>query len=163
VYWTDERGEYREQVVTRDAAVQSTTTLPVDFQAGIRLQAFEVASTRVKREEALVLLLYWQATAPIDNNYKVFAHLVNAHGEQVDGYDSEPQAGNRRTTLWRVGETIVDWIILPIASDVPAARDYRLQIGLYDFASGQRLAVVDSTGQPIADAVVVQPIVIEDR
>ncbi len=157
VYWTDERGEYREQAVERETVAQSATALPTDFQNGIRLEAFELASARVRREEAIVLLLYWQATAPIEKDYKIFAHLVNARGEQTDGYDSEPQAGKRRASSWRVGETIVDWTLFTVPATAPSG-DYRLEIGLYHAPTLQRVAIVDARGNAIGDHVTIAPL-----
>ena len=45
------------------------------------------------------------------------------------------------------GEIITDVYEIPVASDAPAG-ELTLEVGMYDAATGNRVVVVDSQGQP---------------
>jgi hypothetical protein len=52
--------------------------------------------------------------------------------------DAEPGGGARLTTIWEPGESIADNYGLPIHPATPPGK-YRLEVGLYDSETGQRL------------------------
>lgn len=91
----------------------------------------------------LNLSLYWQARAAVEADYTVFVHLRNATGRIVAQKDSPPARGAYPTSLWDTGEIIRDEINLPLTSPL-APGHYELVAGLYDFATGVRLAVAGS-------------------
>ncbi|MBI3914194.1 MAG: glycosyltransferase family 39 protein [Chloroflexi bacterium] len=155
VYYADEQGELREQPVNH-ADVRIASQLPVVFAPGIRLEGIEIANAQVKRGDAVVLLMYWRATAKIDQDNKIFAHLVNAKGERVDGFDGEPRGGKFPTSQWIPGQLVVDWAILNVA-DAPAG-DYHLEVGLYHAPTMRRLAVLDADGNPVDDKITISPL-----
>jgi hypothetical protein len=95
---------------------------------------------------ALRLTLYWRALAPIEISYTVFTHLLDANGQLWAQKDNPPVRGSYPTTEWRVGETIVDKYDIVISPDTPAGQ-YELEVGLYDTTTGQRLPLLDKTGQ----------------
>ncbi|MCZ7573369.1 MAG: glycosyltransferase family 39 protein [Ardenticatenaceae bacterium] len=95
------------------------------------------------------LTLYWQALRPIPLPYKVFTHIINADEHIWGQKDDVPAAGARPTTGWLPGEIIVDPYAIPLNPEAPAGR-YRLEIGLYDAATGQRLGPArDAAGQQL--------------
>jgi hypothetical protein len=60
------------------------------------------------------------------------------------------------TGVWWVGETIRDCATLQGSALPPAG--WRIALGLYDLATGQRLPVTDRTGTELSDGqVVVKP------
>jgi len=67
-------------------------------------------------------------------------------------WDNPPVRGTYPTTDWSVGETVFDQYLIPLKEDAPLG-EYRLLVGLYDPASGQRLAVLDDQGQAVGDTV----------
>lgn len=87
---------------------------------------------------ALPVEFQWQAVAPIDHNYHVFIHLLNAEGRPVAQADGQPAQWTRPTSTWAGGETIIDRHALWIPGDAPAGA-YTLRVGLYQPATGQRL------------------------
>ena len=95
---------------------------------------------------ALRLTLYWRALAPMETSYTVFTHLLDADGQLWAQRDNPPVRGSYPTTEWRVGETIVDKYDIVIPPDAPAGQ-YELEVGLYDVTTGQRLPLLDKTGQ----------------
>jgi hypothetical protein len=110
------------------------------FGDAARLIGYDLAigSAGAAAGERLPLTLYWQATNATDRPYTVFVHLMDADGH-IRGYgDGEPGEGRFPTTGWLSGEYLTDPHNVSID---PAATpgSYRLRIGLYDPATGQRL------------------------
>jgi len=93
--------------------------------------------------ENLKLSLYWRADAAPEIDYTTFLHLRNNENENVAQKDSPPANGRYPTSLWDEGEIIVDEIVLPLA-DVPAG-EYTPVVGLYDFVTGIRLPLAESS------------------
>ncbi|MBE7470371.1 MAG: glycosyltransferase family 39 protein [Anaerolineales bacterium] len=85
------------------------------------------------------LTLYWESLAQTPTDWTTFIHLRNETGQTVAQKDGPTGRGLYPTSLWDRGDIIVDHIILP-TQNIPAGR-YNLFIGLYDLATGQRLAV----------------------
>lgn len=159
VIYFDEQRRTREVLVDNSLVVETRPPLPTDFTEPIRLVGHELASAKVKRGEAIVLILYWQATGKIDRNYTVFLYLVDAAtGKILVGYDQDPRKGNAPTSSWKPGVRVVDARVLPLPEDTPPGSNYRLEIGLYDPLTMQRLSPVDGRGQPVGDKVMIEPI-----
>ncbi len=129
------------------------------FGEGIRLLGFDLPEAAVRPGEAVNLTLYWSSDGDIAQRYKVFTHLLGdvfnaGSGNFLWGQaDNEPAANKRPTTTWREGEVIVDEYAIPVAVGASPGT-YRIEVGLYDPISGQRLPVLDSDGEPMADHVV---------
>ena len=160
VYYFDEHGEIRELRAQRENRPALATALPVRFVEPLTLEGYEVVGGQVKQGEAVVVLLVWQALGALPHDYSVFAHLVDAHGEMVAGYDSRPRGGQSPTKYWHAGDRVLDWVIVPVASNVPAGAGYRLEIGLYSESTGERLPVVDPSGGPAEGTLTVSPFTI---
>ena len=153
LFYYDEHHNLHEQAAAPSASVNVTPELPVRLEEGISLDRVEVASNQVKRGDAIVLFLYWFAANKIDKDYSVFAHLVDANGKMVSGYDSQPARGNRPTHAWTPQQTELDAIVLPVDPGTPTGRGYRLEIGMYDLATMRRLSLLDANGQPQGDTI----------
>ena len=132
---------------------QPETTANVAFEQGIELLGYTA------RAEAGGLRLepYWTTTAPVDTRYKFFAHVLSdgAAPSLIAQIDREPDFGAAPVTSWRVGETIMDYL----SFELPAGR-YTVHLGWYDSFSGQRLLVLDGSGQPAASEAVLGPFVV---
>jgi len=92
------------------------------------------------------LTLYWQTTAPLDTEYTVFVHSLNAKGELVGQADGPPVANHYATTAWGPGEIVQDSRPLPPGD--------RYLVGLYNAASGERLPAFAPDGTRLADDAV---------
>ncbi|NOZ05263.1 MAG: hypothetical protein GXP41_02770 [Chloroflexi bacterium] len=88
--------------------------------------------------EELRLTLFWQALGPTERRYKVFTHLVGPDGKLWGQQDREPAGGIAPTTTWVAGEVLSDTYAIPLDSSAPPG-NYRLLVGMYDEAGGQRL------------------------
>jgi hypothetical protein len=67
--------------------------------------------------------------------------------------DRPPLNGDYPTSLWDPGEVVLDEIVVHLPAELPGA-EYTVQVGLYNFADGTRLAVPGSTDNSIDLAVV---------
>ncbi len=146
--------------------VTITNRIDAPFAGGIRLLGYDLSVRAATAGEALDLTLFWSSDGDLGQRYKVFTHVLgdvfNADsGNFIWGQvDSEPAAGTRPTTTWRGAEVIVDEYAIPIASGaVPGV--YRLEVGLYDSLTGQRLPVLGPDGAPAADHLILTDITIE--
>ena len=156
VYHFDETGKPLEIPADTQTGYETSLPFPVVFEQPIVLDDVEVVQPRVKRGDVLIALMYWHASGDIDRNYTVFAHLVDAKGNIVAGYDDQPHKGTTPTSSWTHYAPVVDPIVMPIPADAPLGNDYRLQIGLYYLPTMQRLAIVDAQGQSLTDAFVLR-------
>jgi hypothetical protein len=95
-----------------------------------------VALVRAKLGSELELV--WQPHATLGRDYTVFVHVLDATGRLVAQADGPPLNGGYPTSLWSVGEQIVERRPLP---PVPAGGS--VLIGLYDLATGERLRAAD--------------------
>ncbi|MCS7220504.1 MAG: hypothetical protein RML36_13210 [Anaerolineae bacterium] len=94
----------------------------------------------IRPGSTLTVTLTWQALKPIELDYTVFVHVVDPDEQIRTQRDIQPQAGQRPTNTWAVGELIRDEHPLSIPADAPAVR-YHINLGLYDWRTGQRLRV----------------------
>jgi 4-amino-4-deoxy-L-arabinose transferase-like glycosyltransferase len=106
--------------------------LAVDFGAALRLRGYEAAGP-LRRGATTTLRLAWQAQAPLPTDYWLFAHLLNAAGERVAQVDVPLP-----TSEWEPPRTYLSELPLTLPADAPPG-SYRLLLGLYDPASGERL------------------------
>jgi hypothetical protein len=91
-------------------------------------------------ESKIMLSLHWQSLAQTNVDYTTFVHLRDESGNTVAQIDGPPAAGKYPTSLWGNGETILDSHILNIPPEVTHGV-HHLFVGLYDPATGTRLAV----------------------
>jgi hypothetical protein len=134
---------------------------PTDAVAGnhIRLAGYDL----VTQEDALELHLWWVAERRPSLDYTVFVHLFDpkASGFIVTQSDAQPRGGAYPTRLWLPGEVVGDAVRLSLG-DVPAGT-YRLAVGLYNGATGDRLVVTEADGLPLPDGRLVLPTEVEVR
>lgn len=93
------------------------------------------------------LTLYWQSLAPLDSDYTLFIHVLDASGQIVAQSDAAPRAGAYPTSLWAPGEFISDAYTFNLQPGVDT-----LELGFYLTDSGERLPVFDSA-HPLGDAL----------
>ncbi len=87
--------------------------------------------------EPVQINLYWRALATMGRDYTLFLHVVDQSGAVVSQRDLPPRYGDYPMSHWRPGEMVVDRADMALPP-LPAGA-YRLEIGLYDAATGARL------------------------
>jgi hypothetical protein len=103
--------------------------------------------------------LTWRALEMPAENYTVFVHLIDESQRVWAQHDGEPVGGSRSTSSWHPGEEVTDHHGLALPSDFPPG-EYRLAVGLYDAATGERLPVDTAEGTAPSDRVLVGPVLI---
>ncbi len=162
VYYFDEARRPHEILVEKNIALATNPCLPVGFEAPLRLEGYELARATIQRGTPLVLFLQWRSTAPMEQDYTIFVHVLNARGETVAGYDSPPRKGEYPTSQWKPNLPVADAVLVPLRSDLPVRSDYRVEIGLYDPRTQERLAIVDAQGMRVANAITFGPVSITE-
>lgn len=121
------------------------TEMQVDFGGTIRLFGFGAVPAQPVLGQNWTIDLYWQALAPVDRDYTVFAHLVNAYGRILAQTDEQPLQGDYPTTMWLAGEQIHDLHAIAVPEQL-VGEPYYLLIGLYDPTTGERLTYTTADG-----------------
>ena len=127
--------------------------LTVELGGEIRLLGFDLDRDRLKPGEALQLVLHWQAMQPPSQDYTVFTQLLGPDGRVWGQQDNQPQANRYPTTAWPPQEHVVDRYLIPLHPAAPPG-EYRLLVGMYQLANGQRLAAFDAEGKRLTDDAV---------
>lgn len=142
VFYRDEQNIWRAQTVEPNIDSRITPALPITFNQSIVLERAELVHQRLKRGEALTVLVSWRAAGKIGQEYTAFTHLIDATGNRIDGVDRLPRGGNPPMTQWVNGESKQDAIILPLDPAIAPGR-YTLHIGLYKSDTLERLTLND--------------------
>jgi len=100
--------------------------------------------------ETLHLTLFWQSLSVTPKDYTVFTHVYDNNDNLWAQKDSPPVGGTYRTNQWQPGQVIVDSYVIQISPNVPTG-EYRLVVGMYDWATGDRLAVTGDTDHIMAE------------
>jgi hypothetical protein len=128
-------GQEQRLFLYASAGLESERLEEVDavFGGSVRLQSVSLGGEPLGGGDALRLTLRWQALEERGAEQKVFLHLLSAEGQILAQRDVtlEPFGGDQRVGL-----------LLPL--DL-APGIYRLRIGIYDPATGERLTL--PTGQ----------------
>jgi hypothetical protein len=108
------------------------------FGAAIRLHSYEIDTAALRQSGILTLTTQWQARAPIEQNYLLFAHVLDAQGQRVAQIDTPPGGPHAPTRTWNSGHYVTWYHPVPLGTDLPPGT-YWLAVGLYDPESGDRL------------------------
>jgi hypothetical protein len=120
------------------------------FDGVARLVGYDLPLETIGPGGALPMTLHWQALGATERPYTVFVHLVDEAGT-IRGYgDSEPGGNQFPTTGWLSGEYIADAHTVTVSADAPPGA-YWLEVGLYDPATGQRLATNEGADHVVLD------------
>jgi hypothetical protein len=160
VWYKDEQDNFKDQMIEKNISTDISPAPPTQFGAAIMLDSVQVVNSQVRRGDVVIVLLRWKALAPVGQNYTTFVHLINDKGEMVTGYDSQPRNGLAPTSTWRPDSFTIDSIALPITNGIAAGQNYRLEIGLYDRATSQRLSLSSPDGTPLGDHLSIESITI---
>jgi uncharacterized membrane protein len=103
----------------------------------ITLLGYDLSTEPITGGGRLRLTLYWQTQQALPTSYTVFVHLLDPSDHVVAQQDSIPAEGAIPTSDWAVNEVIADRHLIEFP-DLPTG-EYRLIVGMYDPATGERL------------------------
>ncbi len=112
----------------------------------VTLLGYDLEREGLRAGEKLRLTLYWQATGRMEASYTVFTHLLDEDERLVAQKDSPPQCGAAPTNSWLEGEIVVDEYQIEVGADTRPGK-YRLEVGMYQATSGQRLPAFSEEGE----------------
>jgi len=118
-----------------------------DLGSEIRFLGYDLSGTRFQPGDTLRLVLYWEVLAEMDQDYTVFTHLIDRDGVVWGQKDSWPVDGLYPTSQWAQGDVIEDPYEIGISPETPSG-DYRLEVGMYLLETGERFPVIDESGPP---------------
>lgn len=111
------------------------------FPPEMRLLGYDVDRSSVKPNESIRLTLYWQSLVEMDRDWSVFVHVVDENEIVIAQRDTYPGLGLMPTRKWSVGRTLADTYVIALPATTYAPSKARIEIGLYDYATGERLLV----------------------
>lgn len=137
---------------------------PVGASLGdtIRLEGYCLRDEKVRDGDILRFTLHWRVLERVQQDYKVFTHLLDEDGTLVAQRDSEPVGGSRPTTGWTEGEEVSDnyGILIP---DGLGSAEYFLVVGMYLPATGERLSPSGGTVRIMDDGILLDAILVTDE
>jgi 4-amino-4-deoxy-L-arabinose transferase-like glycosyltransferase len=126
------------------------TRQDVRFGSVLRLRGYRLERKNVHPGESVNFTVYWQALGAPAQIYAVFNHLRDHDALAIWQGDSWPQAGLYTTDHWQKNEVVAETYTIVIPVDLPAG-DYALYTGVYDPATGTRLAATDNRGERLVN------------
>jgi hypothetical protein len=135
--------------------------LSVNLGGKIDLVGYELDGSEARAGDTKHLTLYWRARGEMVEDYTVFTHLIDSDGRIRAQDDSYPLRGDYPTSFWAAKEVVQDQYELVVPSGTPAG-EYELEVGLYLATTGERLPVLDDTGQVLDNRVVLGRVAVTD-
>ena len=120
------------------------------FGYDVQLLDIQLTPAVLHGGDVLRLALRWQTMAPVGERFKVFIHVLDAHGNLLAQRDAEPVADLYPTSQWQVGEIISDLHGVRLPANVQA-QPIRLALGLYNAQTNERMPVRSLDGQSLPD------------
>ena len=121
------------------SAPEITHPMQADF-GGAALVGFNLMPAELRPGDTLDLTLYFRVEKGFDREWAIFAHIISADGHIWAQRDGFPRDGTFPTTAWVAGEYITDRRAITLPADLPPG-EYRLEIGLYDPRTFERVPV----------------------
>jgi len=118
--------------------------LYANFADQIALVGYTLDRRIARPGETVQLTLYWQATAPIDTDYMVFAHVLGVENQVWANSDGAPARGAAPTSRWQPGQIVEDVRDLKVGETTPPDV-YDVEVGMH-VHQGDRLPVVAEDG-----------------
>ncbi len=116
------------------------------------LVAVQIEEMTVRQGDALPVILYWRALAPMETTYTVFVQAIDEEGTKAGQVDRLPCDGGCPTPTWRPGDLVGERYELRIRSDAPPGY-YQLISGMYDLETGENLTWFDAAGNPLGPSL----------
>jgi hypothetical protein len=119
---------------------------PVEATFGDQIRLVSFAATGgLTTGQTLEARLYWKALQPLEEDYIVFVHLLDASGKLIASHDGPPRDRESPTSTWLPGDVVPDIHHVALKPDTPAGT-YQLWVGAYTWPDIERLPVRNREG-----------------
>jgi 4-amino-4-deoxy-L-arabinose transferase-like glycosyltransferase len=135
--------------VTAVPTITPSHSQTANFDNAVTLFGYDLGTAAAG--ETLPLTLYWRINATPSAEFTPFVHLEDAWGTRW----SQAQTFAYPVAQWQPGEIVVQRVDVPVPPGAPPG-DYRLRLGWFNEASGQRLPVLDEDGRFAGDSLVIE-------
>ena len=132
------------------------------FGEAITLSGYSLDSQEAKPGQILRVTLFWRADRLVQEDYKIFLHLLDSEGQILAQQDSPPVGGSVPTTEWGEGEIIPDNHGVFIPWGTPPG-EYHLVVGMYLPTTGERLSPSGEGAQITHNAIFLDSISVTDE
>ena len=153
----------RPPLLTDQELASVPERLDVSFDGQMALVGYQIGAREARPGGEVAVTLYWQAQAPMAEDYSVFVHLLDENGRLVAQRDMYPGRGLFPTTQWQPGDAIADTYILRVPASLGRVTRLRVEAGLYRLAGYRRLPVRDGRGRALGDHVGLGEVVVRPR
>ena len=137
---TDQRFSF-ESIDTHESRTPSVSSSFVFSETFELLNLQYVTSPQANAGETIELLSLWRVLESVDNQLRVFVHVLNENGEIIAQHD----ALDVRTVGLKPGDELTQLHTIPIPADTPTGT-YQFQIGLYQAETLERLTLLTKNG-----------------
>ncbi len=141
-------------LLTRADLPADMQTVNWDIDGKMRLVGYRLAleppndtPPTVRPAESLPITIYWQALAPMEEDYSVFVHLLGRERAVVGQVNTYPGLGAWPTSKLQVGDIVADTYHVPVAADAQAPTLLRVHAGLYRYSEPGRPALPAATAE----------------
>jgi len=149
---------FRRTNESRDDVIAEMMPLdpPRRLANGVELLATRSDSAREADGTLGFSLAWWlNGAPPTETDYHTFAHLVDAAGQRRGQHD----LSSFTTTSWMTSDLVVTHFRIETDVQLPSG-EYWVHLGMYSYPEIINVPLLDIAGNPVADSVVVGPIVV---
>ena len=126
----------------------------INFDNQVLLMDAKIDRDVAKPNESIHIDLSWRGLKTWPGDYTAFVHLIGPDGKVHGQVDQWPVQGTLPTSGWLAGQTVIDPYVMTLTPDAPSGK-YQVEVGWYLLATLRRLTVLDSSGRPSDDHVIV--------
>jgi hypothetical protein len=131
VLTTQQKNEVDKSILAALPEDPGLVRLDADFGGKIKLLGYTLSGGNLMPGKTSTLTWYWQSTAALDGDYKIFVHLDGARRLTLDHY---AVAGLLPVSAWKPGQIIQDSQLIEVPASYPPG-GARLWVGLFDAAA----------------------------
>jgi len=99
--------------------------------------------------DPIQLILYWQASGPISQDYLTSIHLLGRSNESIGQVNRFPASGMVLPTQWQTGQIWRDEYTVIVKKDADAPSRLRVHVAVFDSGKNSDLSAVGPDGKPI--------------
>lgn len=127
------------------------------FNNQARILGADLPNDPYQPGERVDLILYWQTLATMSIDFNVFIHLIGPDGQLVAGENTSLPGEARPKATWLTDEIVPVRFRMVLPPDAPTGV-YQINVGLYQWQTGERLPLLDESGAPVGSFLTVSTV-----